>query len=86
VQTSPCAPSSAAQAYVFNATAIPSGALSYLTLRADPGTQPVVSTLNAPNGVITSNLNVVPNSDGKTDAYASGTTQLLLDISAYFAP
>jgi hypothetical protein len=30
---------------------------------------------------------IVPNTDGKTDAYAgNGTTQLLLDISAYFAP
>jgi hypothetical protein len=30
---------------------------------------------------------VVPNTtgDGKVDAYASGTTQLILDIAAYFA-
>jgi hypothetical protein len=52
----------------------------------DGETQPVVSTLNAADGAITSNMAIVPNSDGKTDAYASGTTQLVLDISAYFAP
>jgi hypothetical protein len=30
---------------------------------------------------------VVPNhGDGKVDAFAQGTTQLILDISSYFAP
>jgi hypothetical protein len=30
---------------------------------------------------------VVPNGDGKTDAFAAGGyTQLILDISGYFAP
>jgi hypothetical protein len=29
---------------------------------------------------------IVPNKDGDTDAFASASTQLLLDISAYFAP
>ena len=48
--------------------------------------QPVVSTLNAIDGAITSNMAIVPNVNGKTDAYASGTTQLVLDISSYFAP
>jgi hypothetical protein len=28
----------------------------------------------------------VPNMDGKIDAYAAGMTQLILDISSYFAP
>jgi uncharacterized repeat protein (TIGR03803 family) len=83
---SPCAPPSAAQAYVFNATVLPSGDLGYLTLWPDSETQPVVSTLNAVDGAITSNMAIVPNKDGKTAAYASGTTQLVLDISAYFAP
>ncbi len=48
---------------------------------------PGVSTLNAGDGRVTSNLAVVPNhGDGKVDAYAQGTTQLILDISSYFAP
>ena len=36
--------------------------------------------------MITSNLAIVPNTDGSTDAYASDPTQLILDISSYFAP
>jgi len=47
---------------------------------------PVVSTLNAIDGAIASNMAIVPNLDGRTDAYASGITQLILDISSYFAP
>ncbi|MGA3211181.1 MAG: Ig-like domain repeat protein [Terriglobales bacterium] len=81
-----CAPPSTAQAYVFNATVVPSGDLGYLTLWPDTDPQPVVSTLNALDGAITSNMATVPNLNGKTDAYASGTTQLIMDISAYFAP
>ena len=83
---SPCAPPSDAQAYVFNATVVPNGALGYLTLWPDTENQPVVSTLNAIDGAITSNMAIVPNVNGKTDAYASGTTQLILDISSFFAP
>lgn len=29
---------------------------------------------------------IVPNVNGKIDAYAAGMTQLILDISNYFAP
>ena len=31
-------------------------------------------------------LAIVPTSNGSIDAYAAGMTQLILDISAYFAP
>ena len=86
VYTSACKPPITAQAYVFNATVVPTGDLGCLTLWPDGETQPVVSTLNAADGAITSNMAIVPNKDGETDAYASGTTQLILDISAYFAP
>src|SRR5208283_2749237 len=81
-----CGPSNLAQAYVFNATVVPSAPLGYLTLWPDGGKQPGVSTLNAIDGAITSNMAIVPNSDGSTDAFASNLTQLILDISAYFAP
>ncbi len=86
---SPCAPPANAAAYVFNATVVPTSSLGYLTLWPDgsQGGQPVVSTLNAYDGFITSNMAVVPNTNGSTDAYAGdGTTQLILDISGYFAP
>ncbi len=82
----PCAIPGTAQAYVFNATVVPSPTLGFLTLWPDGKSQPVVSTLNASDGWTASNMAIVPNSDGKTDAFASGTTQLILDISSYFAP
>ncbi len=83
---STCAPPSTAQAYVFNATVVPYGALGYLTLWPDGTDQPVVSTLNALDGSITNNMAIVPTNNGEIDAYASGITQLILDISSYFAP
>jgi len=81
-----CAPPSSALAYVFNATVVPSGSLGYLTLWPDGSGQPVVSTLNAVDGFITSNMAIVPTTNGSIDAYAAGLTQLILDISGYFAP
>ncbi len=86
VINSPCGIPGAAQAFVFNATVVPSGGLSYLTLWPDSEQRPVVSTLNAADGWITSNMAIVPNVNGSIDAYAAGTTQLILDISSYFAP
>jgi hypothetical protein len=36
--------------------------------------------------VTSSNMAIVETTNGSIDAFASQTTQLLLDISAYFAP
>jgi YVTN family beta-propeller protein len=81
-----CAASSLALAYVLNASVVPTGPLGYLTLWPNTTDQPVVSTLNALDGSISSNMAIVPTNNGKIDAYASGVTQLILDISSYFAP
>jgi len=86
VEHSQCGPPATAQAYVFNATVIPPGSLGYLTLWPDGADRPTVSTLNASDGSITNNMAIVPTNNGKVDAYASGLTQLILDISSYFAP
>jgi YVTN family beta-propeller protein len=86
VMGSQCALPSNAQAYVFNATVVPPGQLGFLTLWADGQTQPNASTLNAKDGAITSNMAVVPTTNGSIDAYANALTQLILDISSYFAP
>ena len=87
VVDSPCATPAAAQAYVFNATVVPQGGLGYLTLWPDGTERPLtVSTLNAIDGWITSNMAIVPTTNGSVNAYASGITQLILDISSYFAP
>jgi len=87
VQTSPCALSAAASAYVLNATVIPNGPLNYLTLWPSGGAQPNVSTLNALDGAITSNMAIVPTTNGAIDAFGAqpNPSQLILDISGYFA-
>ena len=55
------------------------------TLWPQGQTQPVVSTLNALDGAITSNLAIVPTTDGSISAFASNLTHLVLDIFGYFA-
>jgi hypothetical protein len=86
VTGSGCGVPTSAQAYVFNATVVPPGALGYLTLWPQGTTQSLVSALNALDGSITSNMAIVPAASGSVSAYASNPTQLLLDISGYFAP
>jgi len=86
VTSSGCAPPAGARAYTFNATVLPEGPLGYLTLWPDGETRPGVSTLNALDGLVTSNMAIVPTTNGSIDAYASSLTQLILDISSYFAP
>jgi Bacterial pre-peptidase C-terminal domain len=86
VHTSSCAPPATAQAYVMNATVLPTATLGYLTLWADGATQPDVSTLNASDGAITSNMAIVPTTNGAIDVFSTDSTNLLLDLSSYFAP
>jgi uncharacterized repeat protein (TIGR03803 family) len=86
VQTSSCAPPSTAQAYVVNATAVPAAPLIYLSLWPDGEAQPGVSTLNAGDGAVTSNMAIVPSVNGSVDAFADGATNLILDLSSYFGP
>jgi DNA-binding beta-propeller fold protein YncE len=83
---SQCTPPSSAAAYIFNATVVPPAPMPYLTLWPDGEKQPVVSTLNAYDGFVTSNMAIVPTNNGSIDAYAYALTQLILDISGYFAP
>ena len=68
-----CGTPATAQAYVFNATVVPAGALGYLTLWPDGADQPLVSTLNALDGSITTNMAIVPSTNGKVDALCVGT-------------
>jgi flagellar basal body rod protein FlgF len=77
---------SAARAFVQNATVVPGGSLAYLTLWPNGEMQPLVSTLNALDGVITSNMALVPTTNGSIDVFATNPTQLILDISGFFAP
>jgi hypothetical protein len=67
-------------------TVVPTGSLGYLTLWPQGQTRPVVSTLNALDAAITSNLAIVPTTNGSISAFASNLTHMILDISGYFAP
>ena len=86
IEASGCSLPPTATGYVLNATVIPQGRLGYLTLWPDGQQQPVVSTLNASDGAVTSNLAIVPTTNGEIDSFASSWTNLIVDVFAYFAP
>ena len=87
VTASSCNVPAAAQAYVTNATVVPSGVFGFLTLWAEGQNRPTVSTLNAIDGALTSNASIIPASgSGGINVYTSNSAHLLLDISGYFAP
>ena len=71
-------PGTKRQAYVLNATVVPlhGQPLGYLTLWPDTEGRPVVATLNALDGAITSNMAIVPTLNGSIDAYATSPTDL----------
>jgi hypothetical protein len=86
VEASTCSVPLSAEEYVLNATIVPSGFLNYLTLWPQGETLPNVSTLNARDGAVTSNMAIVPTLNGSISAYPSDPTYLIIDISSYFAP
>jgi hypothetical protein len=75
-----------ANAYLVNATVIPPARFGYLTLWPSAAAQPFVSTLNAWDGTITSNMAIVPASNGSISAFARNPTNLVIDVFGYFAP
>jgi hypothetical protein len=86
VEGSSCSVPGTAAAYVLNGTVVPPASFGYLTLWADGQPQPNVSTLNAYDGAVSSNMAIVQTTNGSIDAYASDSTNLILDVSSYFAP
>jgi hypothetical protein len=89
-----CPQPNTAEGYVLNATILPlggfpyGGPVQYLTLWPSEQAQPNVSTLNASDGAVTSNMAIVPTNNGVLATYVPSpdTAHLLLDISGYFAP
>ena len=81
-----CAVPKEAEALVLNATAIPAKKLSFLTLWPQGAAKPLVSTLNAGDGFITSNLAIVPAQADGISLFSTDPTHLILDIFGYFAP
>ncbi len=86
VTASSCGVPAAAQAFVFNATVVPPGPLGYITMWPQGESQPLVATLNAVDGAITSNLAIVPTTNGSISVFPSAPTHLVLDLFGYFAP
>jgi hypothetical protein len=86
VAGSGCGAPTSAQAYVLNVTVVPPGALGYITLWPNGSAQPLVSTLNASDGAVTSNLAIVPTTNGSINVFTSNPTQLIFDIFGYLAP
>jgi hypothetical protein len=84
-----CPQPDTAEAYVLNATVLPlGGPIQFLTLWDSEQPQPNVSTLNASDGAVTSNMAIVPTNNGVLATFVPtpDTGNLLLDISGYFAP
>ena len=78
------------EAYVLNATALPENgaALGYLPVWPTGLALPLPSTLVALDGAVTSNMAItfsLPPYAGYVSAFASISTNLLLDISGYFS-
>jgi hypothetical protein len=76
-----------AQAYVLNFAAVPRGPLGYLTVWPSGQPQPLAASLNALTGTVTANAVLVPaGENGDISVFASDATDLVIDISGYFAP
>jgi hypothetical protein len=77
---------SGATAVVMNATVVPIDPLGYLSLWPSGTAQPLVSTLNANDKAVTSNMAIVPLANGAVDAFTTSASHLILDVTGYFAP
>jgi hypothetical protein len=87
ISQSNCGIPTGAKAYSLNATVVPPGLMGYLTFWPTGGVQPVVSTLNAVDGAITSNAALVlAGAQGSISVLTSETTHLIVDVNGYFLP
>ena len=84
VSASACGVPSNGQAFVLSVAVVPPASLGYLTMWPQGQARPVVATLNALDGAITSNLAIVPTTNGAISAFASNPTHLVIDIVGYF--
>jgi prefoldin subunit 5 len=76
-----------AQAYSLNFTVVPKTSLSFLTVWPFGQNQPLVSTLNSPTGAIVANAAIVSaGTNFGINAYATDTTDVIVDVNGYFAP
>ena len=82
----PCGIPSNAVAYSLNVTVVTTGHLGYLTIWPTGEGQPIVSTMNSPDGRTKANAAIVPagSPSGSVSVYVSDTTNVILDINGYF--
>ena len=87
IPSSSCGVPAKATAYSFNVTAVPQGALGFVTAWPTGQTQPFVSTMNSYDGTVLANAAIVPaGTAGAVSFFASNPTDLAVDINGYFAP
>ena len=87
VLSSNCNIPASAQAYALNFAAVPSGPLGFLTAWPTGQQQPSTASLNAPTGAVTANAVIVgAGTSGSVDVFALSATDLVIDITGYFAP
>ena len=79
-----CGVPSGAGAYSLNVTAVPSGPLGWLTLWPSNQSEPVVSTLNSPNGTVVANAAIVGAGLGSVTVFVANQSNVVLDINGYF--
>jgi len=75
-----------AQSLVVNTTILPTGYFGYLALWPPSQPQPLVSTLNAVDGAINSNMAIVGTTNGAFSVFATNPTYLVVDVLGYMAP
>src|SRR5579863_6186969 len=86
IPNSACGIPSTAAAYSLNVAVVPQGPLGYLTVWPTGQSQPLVAALNS-DGRVKSNAAIVPaGTNGAISAFATNTTDLVLDINGYFVP
>ncbi len=84
-----CGVPSTAAAFSLNVTAVPPGALTFLSVlpaaSSSPSGPPSSSTLNDPLGTIVANAAIVPDGNGGAiTIYVSNRSDVILDIDGYF--
>jgi hypothetical protein len=87
ILASACGLPANAQAYSLNFAAVPKGPLGYLTAWPAGQPQPLAASLNDVTGTIAANAVIVPaGTNGAVNVFASDATDLVIDVSGYFAP
>ncbi len=85
IPSSSCQIPSGAVAYSLNVTVIPRGTLYFITVWPAGQPQPNASTLNSFQGYVLANAAIVPaGTGGAISVYASGDTDLIVDINGYY--